>query len=390
MSWKFPCFLNTINIPTFDAWRKFTPKNGFMVTSTSHSIPFLISEVIPNSNEQDRYRMLLQAVATARAGCFLMKHNSMKKFFVVAIHVTNELTAERYIVMARPGNDIVDTYRKEFILSNPDHAAGFFLEMHNLTAEIDGLSRELDTTKARTLTDISKAVSKDTIEGTEEMENEDDYLGVFESDDIQAALRDMNYELSYVPFGHCRTAIVISKIDKSTGWAKYVEEGSKEVEILQYLSAIRSPTNHTIADSRVLSLFEAVAFMHEHGVAHMDTKPSNVVIPPGGGWLSIIDFNASVRVASPTRMFKGVVRTEDYIAPEVCKGRFRPMLADLWSYGKTLQELCLRCQDLTARCTLLEISDELMHEEPAERPTMATVLERMSGFPMVEHATSLV
>ncbi|KIJ65342.1 hypothetical protein HYDPIDRAFT_54928, partial [Hydnomerulius pinastri MD-312] len=84
-------------------------------------------------------------------------------------------------------------------------------------------------------------------------------------------------------------------------------------------------------------LFEAVAFMHEHGVAHMDIKPSNAVIPLGGGWLSIIDFNASVRVTSSTRMFKGVVGTEDYIAPEVCKGRFRPMLADLWSCGKTLQ-----------------------------------------------------
>ncbi|KIJ65343.1 hypothetical protein HYDPIDRAFT_110374, partial [Hydnomerulius pinastri MD-312] len=83
-----------------------------------------------------------------------------KKFFVVAIYVTKELTAERYIVMARPGNDIVDTYRKEFVLSNPDHAAAFFLEMHNLTTEIDDLARELDTTKARTLTDISKAASK--------------------------------------------------------------------------------------------------------------------------------------------------------------------------------------------------------------------------------------
>lgn len=96
--------------------------------------------------------------------------------------------------------------------------------MHNLTTEVDDLARELDTTKAGTLADISKAASKitslnsrkhpvktmrsnlaaiaeDTVESIEEMDNEDDDLGVFESDDIQAALRDMNYELSYVPFG---------------------------------------------------------------------------------------------------------------------------------------------------------------------------------------------
>ena len=42
-------------------------------------------------------------------------------------------------------------------------------------------------------------------------------------------------------------------------------------------------------------LFEAIDFMHQHGVAHMDLKPANILIPLYGGRLSIIDFNTSVR-----------------------------------------------------------------------------------------------
>ncbi|KAF8554810.1 kinase-like protein, partial [Imleria badia] len=84
-------------------------------------------------------------------------------------------------------------------------------------------------------------------------------------------------------------------------------------------------------------LVEGVAFMHEHNVAHMDLKPQNVIVPVEGGHLSIIDFSVSSRVPGPDTTYSGVVGTEDYIAPEVHKGNYKPMLADLWSCGKTLE-----------------------------------------------------
>ncbi|KAG1778205.1 kinase-like domain-containing protein, partial [Suillus placidus] len=63
-------------------------------------------------------------------------------------------------------------------------------------------------------------------------------------------------------------------------------------------------------------LFEAVEFMHQHGVAYLDLKPQNI-LPADGGRLSIIDFNRSVRVKGTETMFRGTVDTTGYLAPEV-------------------------------------------------------------------------
>ena len=217
----------------------------------------------------------------------------------------------------------------------------------------------------------------------------------------------------------------MSKTKDRHGYLKFVEQ-EKEVNILQYLTGIRSPSNHTISDvqfwpveggtvismpaaggyltslkdrneqlwSVALQLVEAVAFMHEHNVAHMDLKPRNVIIPPEGGRLSIIDFSVSIRVRSPDARYSGVVGTEDYIAPEVRGGWYRPMLADLWSCGRTLQELCVGCHPSVDRATLLQISRQLMDQDPEARPKMSTVLERMAptrrGGSAVLHATPYV
>ncbi|KIJ14384.1 hypothetical protein PAXINDRAFT_48894, partial [Paxillus involutus ATCC 200175] len=85
-------------------------------------------------------------------------------------------------------------------------------------------------------------------------------------------------------------------------------------------------------------LVEAVAFMHNHGVAHMDIKPPNVLTPVLGGRLSIIDFSSAVFVKNAKVRFSGMVGTRGYIAPEVAAGEdaYNPIHADLWSCGKTI------------------------------------------------------
>jgi hypothetical protein len=42
--------------------------------------------------------MLLQATAVARAGQYLMKADTPMRFFVVAVYLRADLTAERYVV----------------------------------------------------------------------------------------------------------------------------------------------------------------------------------------------------------------------------------------------------------------------------------------------------
>ena len=203
--------------------------------------------------------------------------------------------------------------------------------------------------------------------------------------------------------------MIENKAGDKHGYLKFVER-ERETQILQYLSEIESPSNHTISGvqfwpvqggavismpvaggwltsldhpsenlwSVALQLFEAVAFMHENNVAHMDLKPQNIIIPPEGGRLSIIDFSVSIRVRGADVKYSGVVGTEDYMAPEVRKGEYKPMLADLWSCGRTLEELCSCCNSSADRTKLLEIAKRLMNRDPEARPRISTVLEWMA------------
>ena len=60
--------------------------------------------------------------------------------------------------------------------------------------------------------------------------------------------------------------------------------------------------------SVALQLVEAVAFMHERKVAHVDLKPQNVNIPPEGGGLSVIDLASPFeRARGPDATYSGVV-----------------------------------------------------------------------------------
>ncbi|KAI5987634.1 hypothetical protein EDD15DRAFT_1473424 [Pisolithus albus] len=95
MPWGFPLFVRN---NAADSWRKYTPKSDLMVSSAGHLIPFFVSEVISKKNQEDRYRMLLQAIAVARAGKKLLKETSKRPFFVVAVYLDMEMVASRYIV----------------------------------------------------------------------------------------------------------------------------------------------------------------------------------------------------------------------------------------------------------------------------------------------------
>ncbi|KAG6380506.1 hypothetical protein JVT61DRAFT_8665 [Boletus reticuloceps] len=432
-SWGFPIFVDAVGPP--NTFRKFIPRSDFMVFSSQFDIPFVICEVVSDRWQSDRSRMLVQAAALARTGQFLLRSSS-KKFFVVAIYVDASMVVSRYIVMQTEGGDAerdrkpVSIHEQSFDLRDMHEQVDFLREMYNLATHVAALSGELDPAKKECLHGIHDAASKlkslptkgqakttgdATIHSiieesarTRELQDEGD-LGVFEAEGIQNILHQMHYEIEFTPYGHPHLAVIVSKTGDRHGYLKFVEQ-EREVEILQYLTGIQSSSNHTISGvqfwpveegtvismpvaggwltslknrneqlwSVALQLVEAVAFMHEHNVAHMDLKPGNVIIPPEGGRLSIIDFSASIRVRGPDATYRGVVGTEDYIAPEVREGQYKPMLADLWSCGRTLEELCAGCHPSVDRTTLLQISRQLMDPDPEARPKMSTVLERMA------------
>ena len=200
------------------------------------------------------------------------------------------------------------------------------------------------------------------------------------------------------------------------GCLKFVEDEGKEIEILQYLAGLPSESNHTVRPlaiwpvtggtiiampvagnhltslnaldthlwSLATQLFEAVKFMHDHNVAHMDLKPSNLLIPSEYGRLTVVDFGLSFRLKNEAQLVEGHAGTKGYIAPEVGHTKFRPIRADLWSVGKVIQELCMLCRPLPARDWLLLVSKQLLNGDPNKRSMMSEVLQWMPNFDTVE------
>ncbi|OAX31342.1 hypothetical protein K503DRAFT_95642 [Rhizopogon vinicolor AM-OR11-026] len=91
--WGFPIFLSTEYHP--DPWCQFRLRSDFIVSSRLFLCPSLISEIVSQDDEADRYRMLLQAIPIARAGQYLIRYGSPMLFFVVAVYLRANLTTER-------------------------------------------------------------------------------------------------------------------------------------------------------------------------------------------------------------------------------------------------------------------------------------------------------
>ena len=112
-------------------------------------------------------------------------------------------------------------HRKDFVLKRVNGEVDFLREMYNLTTQITALSGDLDQEKTESLADIHNAASKvlspsttkrrsvvsttmssiqEEPTGTRGPQDEDD-LGVFETEDIQNVLHQMNYKIEFIPWG---------------------------------------------------------------------------------------------------------------------------------------------------------------------------------------------
>ena len=100
-------------------------------------------------------------------------------------------------------------------------------------------------------------------------------------------------------------------------------------------------------------LLNALAFIHEHGIAHRDVKPENVLLcddGAGGVVAKLADFGCATTFVLPSReknlakkkndfdfVCLDLVGTPAYMPPECASGEAHdPFLADAWSFGMTL------------------------------------------------------
>ncbi|KAK2463965.1 hypothetical protein APHAL10511_004016 [Amanita phalloides] len=120
-------------------------------------------------------------------------------------------------------------------------------------------------------------------------------------------------------------------------------------------------------------LIEGLAYLHEHGVAHLDIKPGNLVYTDDFH-LQIIDLDSAVRARSENDMVEGVHGTQGWMAPEIGERRvFSPIRADRWSCGQVL--LWFLEQSGIEDEGLQRVAKQLMDDNPLHRPSLVNLLE---------------
>jgi serine/threonine protein kinase len=201
--------------------------------------------------------------------------------------------------------------------------------------------------------------------------------------------------------------------------AKLLRKKSKELSILQELSPIQSVLNHVIplvdtipsphghviilpeatplsswllflsyppgtlrprteAEQICHELIEGVAFLHQHGIAHLDIKPDNLVLRRGDNRLYIIDFDISVRCKDDKEMVELSCGTPGWAAPEIVlddkkpTSRINPIRADLWSCGAVLERICRRLDIRDG--DIPRLSSSLMDTVADRRPLLHTIM----------------
>ncbi|KAG6372758.1 hypothetical protein JVT61DRAFT_7155 [Boletus reticuloceps] len=363
--------------------------------------------IVSDRQETDRYRMLLQGIAAVRVICILKKLDSKKYLFVVAVYLKANLTVERYTIMQTSTGE-VHIAQRDYDLLDAGQALKFLRAMFNLQDQMENFAKELDDShtgkgafsKIAKIASpiISLAKTRRSTMGTKGTDTMDSLSGdagqpsqrcggqyrFTDDPEVRKHLDGMHYRVDAFLFGFPNVAMISCKSDRlERGFLKFTKRQS-EVEILQYLAKFPWEQNHTIPGIWVAArqLVEGVAFMHNHGVTHLDIKPANVLIHPDGGRLSIIDYSVSEFIKPDTKrhVMKG---TENYIAPEVNvkHPEYDPIRADLWSSGKTLRELlACCCQHTRERTVLVGIINQLMADDPLARPMMQEVLQQMSTF----------
>jgi len=160
-----------------------------------------------------------------------------------------------------------------------------------------------------------------------------------------------------------------------------------------------------------IAVFDALRYVHEHGLFHRDLKPENIVLRGiGGAWTPVIlDFGlALVDQLDESNRLTGeglVVGTPGFMAPEQCVGERVTSACDVFAVGVILWEALVGQPAIPGRNAMtvlkrtVQLSEGLVlpspdvapaplaalitactHPDPVRRPTAAQALERLTAF----------
>lgn len=82
----------------------------------------------------------------------------------------------------------------------------------------------------------------------------------------------------------------------------------------------------------VKQLCEALLFLHQRRIVHLDVKPENILcLSPNSCHVKLIDFGLATALGGP--ILRKMYGTRDYMAPEVLNYNGLDLVNDMWSVG---------------------------------------------------------
>ena len=155
-----------------------------------------------------------------------------------------------------------------------------------------------------------------------------------------------------------------------------MEHGS----LRNFMSSLRSKYNSKIPNEIIWSLFlqcmSGLEYIHSKNIIHRDIKPENLLLSDNL-ILKITDFGISKIFEKVKDQKQTTLSAQNqYAAPEIIKTENYDEKVDIYSAGKTFNELYFIAENLDDK-ELNDITSIMMNENPNERPSAKEVYERL-------------
>jgi len=155
-----------------------------------------------------------------------------------------------------------------------------------------------------------------------------------------------------------------------------MEHGS----LRNFMSSLRSKYDSKIPNEIIWSLFlqcmSGLEYIHSKNIIHRDIKPENLLLSDNL-ILKITDFGISKIFEKVKDQKQTTLSAQNkYAAPEIIKTDNYDEKVDIYSAGKTFNELYLNAENLDDK-ELNDITSIMMNENPNERPSAKEVYERL-------------